>query len=117
MFSLLFRNRWFALGWVALTLLSASLFVGKDGGADMIARSTERIEEQRRALSAAPPPSAAPDAAAEVPVLEALPGKPGDPASPQVGDVFVDPATGLRLRAVRRSDYEAGAYSSSADSP
>jgi hypothetical protein len=109
MFALLFRNRWFAVGYVVLTLVSASLFVGRDGGADRLAQTTRQLKAQRAALSAPPPAPvptvitvAAPTAA--VPALQAVAGSDADPAHPRVGDVFINPLTGQRVRAVRRED-------------
>lgn len=112
MMSLLFRNRWFAAGWVALTLISVSVFAGKDGGADVIAQGAGQIRAQRSALKQdveAPPIVARSTEPAKpvMPKFEALPGSMADPANPQVGDVFVDPLTGRRMRAVRRSELEA----------
>jgi hypothetical protein len=135
MFSLLFRNRWFAVGYVAVTLASVSLFVGRDGGADKLAQTTKQLQAQRAAYSEAaarleaapmtspaPQPSAAP--ASELPLLQALPGSNADPANPKIGDVFINPLTGDRVRAVRREDagkyqpaFPDPVYSSSAASP
>lgn len=119
MFSLLFRNRWFAVGYVVLTLVSVSLFVGQGGGAQQLARTTKQLQAQRAMYSKAavrptttivtlpsPQPSAEPTAA--IPLLQALPGSDADPANPKIGDVFVNPVTGQRVRAVRRED--AGKY-------
>jgi hypothetical protein len=141
MFSLLFRNRWFALGYVVLTLVSASLFVGHGGGADRLAQTTRQLRAQRAMYSAANatsgkvplsqpmdapavPPSPSGEPASGLPLLQALPGSDADPANPKVGDVFIDSVTGQRVRAVRREDagkYQPAspgqAYSSSASSP
>ena len=135
MFSLLFRNRWFAVGYVALTLASASLFVGREGAADKLAQTAKQLQAQRTAyseaaarLEAAPmtPPSRQPSAETPggLPLLQALPGSNADPANPKIGDVFIYPLTGGRVRAVRREDagkYEPAfpnaVYSSSAASP
>ena len=119
MFSLLFRNRWFAVGYVALTIASASLFVGSDGGADKLAQTTKQLQAQRAAFSqasarlqaapATPPPGRpSPAPTTTLPLLQALPGSNADPAHPKVGDVFINPVTGDRVRAVRRED--AGKY-------
>ncbi|MDB5723837.1 MAG: hypothetical protein JWQ16_591 [Novosphingobium sp.] len=115
MFRLLFRNRWFAVGYVALTLVSASLFVGHGGGVDELARTTKQLQVQRAMLSQ---PSVAPVVRLPAPhpnvgptretLLQSVPGSNADPANPQVGDVFVNPVTGQRVRAVKRED--AGKY-------
>lgn len=136
MFTLLFRNRWFAVGYVVLTLVSASLFVGRNGGADKLAQTTKQLQAQRAMLSqgaatatataTATVPSTEPstEPAGEVPLLRAVPGSNADPANPQVGDVFINPVTGQRVRAVRREDageyqpaFPGQSYSSSAASP
>lgn len=136
MFSLLFRNRWFAVGYVVVTLISASVFVGQGGGAQQLAQTTRQLQAQRAAYSAevvrpvvvktAPPPSPQPslEPAPEGPLLQALPGSNADPANPKIGDVFVNLVTGQRVRAVRREDagkyqpaFPGQAYSSSAPSP
>lgn len=132
MFTLLFRNRWFAVGYVVLTLVSASLFVGRNGGADKLAQTTKQLQAQRAMLSqgaataTVPLPSTEPstEPAGEVPLLRAVPGSNADPANPQVGDVFINPVTGQRVRAVRREDageyqpaFPGQSYSSSAASP
>ena len=135
MFSLLFRNRWFAVGYVVLTLVSASLFVGQGGGAQQLAQTTKQLQAQRKMYSEAavrptaptvmlpsPQPSAEPTSA--IPLLQALPGSNADPANPKIGDVFINPITGQRVRAVRREDagkyqpaFPGQSYSSSAASP
>ncbi|MEO5586601.1 MAG: hypothetical protein ABIQ81_02795 [Novosphingobium sp.] len=122
MFSLLFRNRWAALGWAALTLASVAAFVSTGGGADMITRSIRQIETQRKILAVPPAPARAVMVARPEPLpLQPIPGQPGDPANPKLGDVFIDPVTGQRLRVVRRSATvpaaDAATYSSSAPSP
>jgi DNA-binding transcriptional MocR family regulator len=128
MFSLLFRNRWFAIGYVALTLVSASLFVSQDGGADKLAQTTKQLQAQRaqfaqQALPSAPPPAApsppeqgpnviantaAPTAAAisDAALLRPLPGSNADPARPKAGDEFINSVTGQRVRAIRLEDAE-----------
>jgi hypothetical protein len=109
-FTLLFRNRWFALAWVGLTLASVSLFVGKDGGADRLTESAAQVRAQREMLErVANPelpssPGLDPSSEAEPPLLRSIPGSAADPANPQAGDVFIDPATGRRIRAVRRDE-------------
>jgi hypothetical protein len=117
MFRLLFRNRWFAVGYVALTIVSASLFVGQGGGAQRLAQTTKQLQAQRKiyseaAVRAAATPSPAPQPTAallvQTPLLQALPGSSADPANPKIGDVFVNPVTGQRVRSVRRED--AGKY-------
>lgn len=90
--------------------MSVAVFASKDGGAGLIQSSAERIRAQRTALKTeieAPPVVARPTQPAKPAFqrLEVLPGSNADPANPQVGDVFVDPLTGQRMRAVRRSDY------------
>jgi hypothetical protein len=115
MFRLLFRNRWFAVGYVALTLVSASLFVGRGGGADELAQTMKQLQAQRAMLShpsvaavvrlPAPHPNAGP---ARETLLQPVPGSTADQANPRVGDVFVNPVTGQRIRAVKRED--AGKY-------
>lgn len=132
MFTLLFRNRWFAVGYVVLTLVSASLFVGRNGGADKLAQTTKQLQAQRAMLSqgaataTVPLPSPEPSAETpdQVPLLRAVSGSHADPANPQVGDVFINPVTGQRVRAVRREDageyqpaFPGQSYSSSAASP
>lgn len=125
MFSLLFRNRWFAVAWVVLMLVSVSIFAGKDGGAQQLAQSAKLVREQREAIerpvvptpvSSLPVSSSpalpqqvvirAPDLQnAELSQLEPIPGSGADLADPRVGDVFVNPVTGHRMRVVRRSEY------------
>jgi hypothetical protein len=120
MFSLLFRNRWFAMGYVGITVASASLFVSQDGGADKLAETTKQVQVQRAMLSQPVIPSAAPrvepspsepnpailsnQASPAAALLRPLPGSNADPAHPQVGDVFINPLTGQRVRAMRPED-------------
>jgi hypothetical protein len=115
MYSLLFRNRWFAVGWVALTLASVWTFASKDGGADRIGKSLEQFQTRREIIErpAVSPTVVVPRATAAKTVdpellgLRPLPGSTADPAHPQAGDEFVNPVTGRRFRAIRRRDYEA----------
>ena len=100
----MFRNRWLALLWVAVTAASASLFVGEDGGVERLTESARQIQAQRTALAAEPvsvPVEADPVEPVLPPLLPA--GEGGDPANPQVGDVFIDPVSGNRVRVVGRS--------------
>ncbi len=132
MFSLLFRNRWFAVGWAVLTLASVSMFVGREGGADQLARSAEQLQTHRTLLSGAAAPielpsrqmSEEPGPLPPTPLLLPMAGSTADPENPRVGDVFVNPVTGQKVRAIRREDaarhrpeFPAGSYSSSAASP
>ena len=41
----LFRNRWFALGWVVLTLAGVYFFFGKGGGHESIEKAARQIED------------------------------------------------------------------------
>lgn len=113
MFSLLFRHRRFALGWAALTLGAAAIFASEDGGAERLAESARQVRVQRQLLESpavpqAPPPSLPDDPVEpDLPLLWAVPGSSADPANPKVGDVFVDPISGERVRAVRRADADA----------
>lgn len=115
MFSLLFRNRRFALAWAALILASVAIFAGEDGGAERLAESARQVRVQRHMLESPPahqapvrpaPPPSLPDVPIEAdrPLLWAVPGSSADPANPQVGDVFFDPISGERVRAVSRRD-------------
>jgi hypothetical protein len=111
MFSLLFRNRWFAVGWVVLTLVSVTIFVGREGGAEHLVRSAEELQTQRALLSgaAAPIELTAPQMSEEpaprpTPLLLPVAGSTSDPANPRVGDVFVNPVTGQKVRVVRREN-------------
>ncbi len=119
MFPSLFRNRWFAVGYVVLTLVSASLFVRQGGGAQQLAQTTRQLQAQRKMYTEAslrPPatvvavlaPEPNLERAAQTPLLRALPGSAADPTNPKIGDVFVNPLTGQRVRAVKRED--AGKY-------
>lgn len=114
MLSLLFRNRWFAVAWVALTLLSASIFAGRGGGAHQIEQSIRQVQAQHKEAErpvAAPPVVIYASEAAKppLPALRKIPGSNADPANPKPGDVFIDVATGQRVRAVKRSEYEGAA--------
>lgn len=108
MFSLLFRNRWFAVGWAVLTLVSVTIFVGREGGAEHLVRSAEQLQTHRALLSgaAAPIELPAPQMSEEPPTPLLLPvaGSTSAPANPRVGDVFVNPVTGQKVRVVRRED-------------
>jgi hypothetical protein len=132
MFSLLFHNRWFAVGWAVLTLASVSIFVGRDGGAEQLARSAEQLRTYRTLLSSAAAPMELPSAQMSeepapvppAPLLLPVAGSSANQANPRVGDVFVNPVTGQKFRAVRRQDparyrpaFPTGSYSSSAASP
>lgn len=118
-YSLLFRNRWFALIWAGLTLLSVVAFAGKDGGATQIGQSIDQLKAKRAALAkdtTAAPVIVGPARVADRPrpaysALEALPGSDADPRDPQVGEVFVNPVTSQRFRAVRGSDLRVEAAS------
>lgn len=44
---LLFRNRYFALAWVALTLFSVAAFVGDGGGHEQIDAAAQRLQAQQ----------------------------------------------------------------------
>lgn len=110
MLSLLFRNRWFAVAWLGTTLVSASIFV-TGGSVQAIKDSVRKMQAQRKEAER---PVVAPPVVIHIPKpaepaapigFEALPGSSADPAQPKVGDVFVDPKTVQRVRAVRRSDY------------
>lgn len=46
---LLFRSRWFALIWAALTLASIAAFVSKGGGVDKLDTATAQLRAQREA--------------------------------------------------------------------
>lgn len=59
---LLFRNRYFALIWVALTLFGAAAFVGDGGGREQLDAAAQRLQAQQKALEA---PSAGHTFAAE----------------------------------------------------
>lgn len=112
MFSLLFRNRWFAVGWAVLTLVSVTIFVGREDGAEHLVRSAEQLQTHRALLSgaAAPIELPAPQMSEEpaprppTPLLLPVAGSTSDPANPRVGDVFVNPVTGQKVRVVRRED-------------
>jgi hypothetical protein len=109
-FRLLFSNRWFALAWVALTTASVATFFAKDGGADRLAATAQQIHAQRSMLqAAASEPAHVVEVSDEPPApetmgLQPLPGSSADPANPRPGDVFLDPATGRRVRAVSRDE-------------
>jgi len=68
MYRLMFGNRWFALGFVMVTLLSVYAIVGSDDEAGVLTRAQSAIEEQRAAIDEfeqtelAPPPMHDPQA-------------------------------------------------------
>lgn len=107
MFQLMFRKPWLLVLWVAGILFSVSNFVGEGGGVDQIATSAEQIRAQRASLSQPPAPvvqAAEPDLAAPaLPPLLPADDPHADPHNPEVGDVFLDPVSGHRVRIVERT--------------
>lgn len=63
MYRLMFGNRWFALGFVMMTLLGVYAIVGSDDEGGVLTRAQSAIEEQRAAIDEfeqtelAPPPT------------------------------------------------------------
>ncbi len=104
--SMLFRNRWFALLWLAMTLASASLFVGDDGGAAKLLDSAKQIRTQREQLQQIPPSSSrlveAEAGDSPPPVLLPAGDLDADPLNPKPGDVFIEAVSGRRVRIVGR---------------
>ena len=104
--SQLFRNRWFALLWLASTLASASLFVGDDGGAEKLRDTAEQIRAQRQQLQNASTHSShvteADSGDAAPPLLLPAGDLGADPNDPKPGDVFIDAVSGRRVRIVGR---------------
>lgn len=104
--SMLFRNRWFALLWLAMTVASASLFVGEDGGAAKLLDSAKQIRTQREQLQNVLPVSSqlveSETSDFTQPVL--LPGGDldADPHNAKPGDVFIDAVSARRVRIVGR---------------
>ena len=43
MYRLIFKNRWFALGWVFLMIFSVVAFFGKGGGQEMLEQATDEV--------------------------------------------------------------------------
>lgn len=56
----LFRNRWFALGWVVLTLVSAGAFVAEGGGLSKLRQAPAAASRQQPTIAASDP-SAVPE--------------------------------------------------------
>ncbi len=50
MYRLMFGNRWFALGFVMMTLLSVYAIVGSDDEGGVLTRAQSAIKEQRAAI-------------------------------------------------------------------
>lgn len=102
--SQLFRNRWFALLWMALTVASASFFVGEDGGAAKLLDSAEQIRTERQQLESAalssPHESANEAEESPMPVLLPADDLNADPLNPKPGDVFIEAVSGQRVRIV-----------------
>jgi hypothetical protein len=109
--SLLFRNRWFALLYLAMTIASAAFFVGEQGGAALVRDSANQIRTERERLQN-PSPSTPHVFEAEVdegamPML--LPGDDpkADPQNPKPGDEFIDAMSGERVKIVSREEAAA----------
>lgn len=85
MHKFLFRNRWFALGWVILTLVSAGGFVAEGGGLSKVSEAREDIRARQHRIGT--------DAPAETNVLtieeddeDDAAGTPGPAASSAADD-------------------------------
>ena len=50
MYKQMFRNRWFAIGWVVLTLVSVAGFVSEGGGLSQFGKAGDEIRAQQRAM-------------------------------------------------------------------
>lgn len=98
MMQLIFRNRYAALVWVALSLFSAAAFVGEGGGAEKVDQTASQVRAQAEDLTASP---SAPAREAE----ESEAAEPEEAASEEAegeGDqVFTGP-DGRRYRVVSR---------------
>jgi hypothetical protein len=97
-FKLLFANRWFALIWVGLMLGSVAVFAGKDGAAEKLGQTVQKIADQQRELAVSEPPVIEPEVDEPIapPTIDATQPEPE-------GEIFINPETGQKIRIVRRS--------------
>ncbi len=92
---LLFRSRWFALVWAALTLISIAAFVAKGGGVEKLDKAAAELRAQREAAGRVVDSDGDPDARrrAHEEWLNGPAAAPVATPTPMVKEV-IDPDTG-----------------------